>query len=105
VSPLCRRYVAALAQASRTHPSVAVGASPRAAMSIVRAASALAVADGRSYVAPGDVEIACEPVLSHRLLLHADADISGVSPAAVVRELLDVVPVPLSDEAAADPGA
>ncbi len=102
VSPLCRRYVGALAQVSRRHPSVAVGASPRAAMALIRAASALAVAGGRDFVTAGDVEIACEPALAHRLQLSPDAEVSGVNPADIVRELLDLVPVPLGDEAPPD---
>jgi MoxR-like ATPase len=102
VSPLCRRYVGALAQASRRHPSVAVGASPRAAMALIRTASALAVAGGRDFATAGDVEIACEPALAHRLQLSPDAEVSGVNPADIVRELLDLVPVPLGDEAPPD---
>jgi MoxR-like ATPase len=99
VSPLCRRYVAALAQSSRRHPSVAVGASPRAAMAVIRTASALAVADGRNFVTAGDVETACEPALAHRLLLSPEAEVSGVDASDIVRELLGVVAVPLGDEA------
>ncbi len=98
VSPLCRRYVGALAQASRRHPSVAVGASPRAALAVIRTASALAVADGRAFVTAGDVETACEPALAHRLQLSPEAEVSGVDPADIVRELLGLVPVPLGDE-------
>jgi MoxR-like ATPase len=104
VSPLCRRYVGTLAQASRHHPSVAVGASPRAAMALIRTASALAVADGRDFVTPGDVEISCEPAFAHRLQLSPEAEVSGVDPAGIVRELLDLVPVPLGDEAPPDRG-
>jgi MoxR-like ATPase len=104
VSPLCRRYVGALAQATRGHPSVLVGASPRAAMAVVRASSALAVADGRDYVTADDVATAAEPVLAHRLLLTPEAEVTDTTPAAVVRELLGVVPVPLGDEAGFDPG-
>ena len=102
VSPLCRRYVGALAQASRSHPSVAVGASPRAAIAVIRTASALAVAGGRAFVTAGDVEMACEPALAHRLQLNPAAEVSGVDPADIVRELLGLVPVPLGDEAPSD---
>jgi MoxR-like ATPase len=102
VSPLSRHYVAALAQASRRHPSVAVGASPRAAMALIRTGSALAVADGRGFVTAGDIETACEPALAHRLQLNPEAEVSGVEPADIVRELLDLVPVPLGDEAPPD---
>ena len=92
VSPLCRRYVGALAQASRRHPSVAVGASPCAALAVIRTASALAVADGRAFVTAGDVETACEPALAHRLQLSPEAEVSGVDPADIVRELLRAGP-------------
>jgi MoxR-like ATPase len=102
VSPLSRHYVGALAQASRRHPSVAVGASPRAAMALIRTGSALAVADGRGFVTAGDIETACEPALAHRLQLSPEAEVSGVEPADIVRELLDLVPVPLGDEAPPD---
>ena len=68
-------------------------------MGLIRAASALAVAEGREYVTADDVALAAEPVLAHRLLLEPDAEVTGTTAAAVVRELVDVVPVPLGDEA------
>jgi MoxR-like ATPase len=99
VSDACRHYVGALAQASRAHPAVDVGASPRGAMAVIRASSALAVAADRDYVTADDVAATAGPVLAHRLLLSPDAEVTGIDAADVVRELLDLVPVPLGDEA------
>jgi MoxR-like ATPase len=95
VAPAARVYVLDLVEATRTHPAVRVGASPRAALSLLRAARAVAVAGGRHYVTPDDVQAVAGPALAHRLLLHAGNEAAGGVSESVVREVLDLVPAPL----------
>jgi len=86
-------YLVRLVQATRTHPQVQLGASPRGSLALFRAAQALAALEGRDYVLPDDVKQLAVPVLAHRLTLKADSILRGVQPAAVVRDLLRQVPV------------
>ena len=95
VAPAARVYVLDLVEATRTHPAVRVGASPRAALSLLRAARAVAVAGGRDYVTPDDIQAVAGPALAHRLLLHAGNEAAGGVSESVVREVLDLVPAPL----------
>jgi MoxR-like ATPase len=85
-------YVIALAQYTRTHRRVALGASPRAALQLVHAAKARALLGGRDFVLPDDVKHLGPAVLSHRVMLSADAELEGMGPDAIVREALDRVP-------------
>ncbi len=103
LAPAARQYLLDLVAATRTHPSVAVGASPRAALALARAARALAVAAGRDHVAPDDVARAAAPTLGHRVLLRPGTETAGVGADQVVAELVEVVPVPLAQPVAADP--
>ena len=83
-------YVLRVVAATREHPSVALGASPRAALGWLRAAKARAWLDGRDFVLPDDLKVLALPVLAHRVFLQA-----GGSTAAFVREVMAGVPVPL----------
>ncbi|HEX9104607.1 MAG TPA: MoxR family ATPase [Polyangia bacterium] len=85
-------YVIALAQFTRTHRRVALGASPRAALQLVHASKARALLGGRDFVLPDDVKYLGPSVLSHRVMLSADAELEGMSADAIVREALDRVP-------------
>jgi MoxR-like ATPase len=87
-------YAVRLANATRSHPQVRVGVSPRGVIALTRAASAYALTDGRGYVVPEDLKVLAEPVFSHRLVLSADAQVRGVAPADVVRRVLEAVAVP-----------
>jgi MoxR-like ATPase len=82
--------------ASRKHPDVYLGASPRASIMLLRAARAYAAAEARDFVIPDDVKLLARPVLSHRVIVTADAVMSGRSVDAVLNELLHEVPVPVS---------
>jgi MoxR-like ATPase len=84
-----------LAAATRVHPRVRVGVSPRGVIALTRAASAWALAEGRGYVVPEDMKALVEPVFAHRLVLSPDAQVRGVTPAEVVAEVLHTVPVPV----------
>lgn len=86
-------YIVQLAEASRRHPEVSLGASPRAALNLLRCARARAVLCGRHYVTHEDVQAIVYPVLSHRLILRPEAEIEGRQTADVLRELLESVPV------------
>ncbi|HEY3186445.1 MAG TPA: MoxR family ATPase [Solirubrobacteraceae bacterium] len=89
-----RDYVLDLVAASRRHPDLLLGASPRGSLSLQRAARALAASFGRDYVIPDDVKRVLPAVLEHRLMLAPDAQLRGVSANDVVRSIMAAVPVP-----------
>jgi MoxR-like ATPase len=95
VAPPVRSYILDLVESTRAHPLVAVGASPRAALALIRVSSALAVASGRSFVTPDDVQEAAVPSLAHRLLLHTGVEVTGGEGEALVAEVAASIPVPL----------
>ena len=97
-----KEYVLDLVAASRNHTSVEHGGSPRASLAFVRGSKARAAIHGRDYVIPDDVKALAHSVLVHRLVLTADAEISGVSAAAVIDEILDSVDAPAGQEAEAE---
>ena len=83
-----------LAEASRRHPALLLGLSPRATLQLSRATRARAASQGREYGTPDDVKAVAEPVLSHRLMLRPDAMSRGVTGISVIREVVGSVPVP-----------
>lgn len=86
-------YIVRLAEESRKHPDVALGASPRAALNLLRCARARAVLEGRHYFTHEDVQAIAYGVLGHRLILRPEAEIEGKYVADVVREVLAAVEV------------
>lgn len=86
-------YIVRLAEETRKHPDVALGASPRAALNILKCARARAVLEGRHYFTHEDVQAIAFGVLGHRLIIRPEAEIEGKHVADVVREVLDAVPV------------
>ena len=80
-------YIVRLVQATRTHPRVALGASPRASLALMRQSKAWALLQGRDYVTPDDVRKMLRPVLEHRVMVTTDAAIEGVTSAAVVKDV------------------
>jgi MoxR-like ATPase len=88
------RYMVALAEGTRRHPSVRLGCSPRGTLMLFRAAQARALLEGRAFVIPEDVKVEGVPVLAHRLGLETKARYTGVSKEDIVREVLDAVAVP-----------
>ena len=94
VAPALKRYLVDLAAASRRHPHLALGMSPRATLALQRVARARAAAAGRAYVIPDDLKALAEPVLAHRLLVTPEAQLQGISPADALDEVLRAVPVP-----------
>lgn len=95
VAPEVRAYVLDVVEATRHHPSLLFGASPRAGLSLLRAAAAFAVTAGRDYVMPDDIKAVAAVVLGHRLALTSAAELGGYSAAGLVAELLASVPVPV----------
>jgi MoxR-like ATPase len=86
-------YIIDLAAASRVHPDLALGASPRAALCLLRCARARALLDGRHYFTHEDVHAVAPGVLGHRLIIRPEAEVEGKSTLDVVRQLLATVPV------------
>ncbi len=93
VDPAISDYIVRLVSASRTHPDVYLGASPRGSLAIYRAGQALAALSGRDYVIPDDVKALAEPALAHRIILKTSASIHGSDGRSVVSEMLMSVPV------------
>jgi MoxR-like ATPase len=89
------RYVVALLRHTRANRNLALGASPRAGIALLRLAKARALVERREYVTPDDIREMAEPVLSHRLLLGPEARSAGLEAADVVREALEGTPVPV----------
>jgi MoxR-like ATPase len=87
-------YVAEVARATRDHASVTLGASPRAAVSLLLASEAYAMLQGRDFVTPDDVKTMAPPCLRHRLVLRPEVEIEGVGTDAVLAEVLGSVTVP-----------
>ena len=88
------KYVVTLLHHTRESPRLALGASPRAGIALLRMAKARAVARGRDYVLPEDVQAVAVPVLEHRLIVAPEARATGVAGAEVVQEALDRTPAP-----------
>ena len=84
-----RAYLVALAQATRRHPDLALGASPRATLALFRAAQARAALAGREYALPDDLKRLAGPVWRHRLLLRPESALRGRTAAAILAEVLD----------------
>ena len=99
VSPTIRQYIVDVVEATRKHPDVYLGASPRASIMLLRASRATAAAEQRDYVIPDDVKSLTEPVLTHRVIITADAVMSGRSVGSILQELLAEVPVPVGGKA------
>ena len=87
-------YATRLARATRTWPGVAMGAGPRGSISLVRAARAVALLDGRDFVTPDDVKAIALPALRHRITLAPDLEIEGRHPDDVLRAVLETVEAP-----------
>ena len=96
VSDAVRRYAVDLVSATRRAPDLRLGASPRAALQLLRASKAQAALSGRDYVLPDDLQRLAQPVLAHRVLLTAEAQIARRSADAIVTDVLRSVPVPRS---------
>jgi MoxR-like ATPase len=87
-------YIVQIVRRTRDWPSLSLGASPRAAVSLMAVAKGFAAMDGRDYVIPDDVKGASQPVLRHRVVLRPEADLEGITPDQALDEVLRAVEVP-----------
>lgn len=94
VSNELKRYMVELTTATRGWPGVQLGASPRASITLMKVAQALAIFDGSDFVNPDHIQELAEPVIAHRLAMEPQAKFSGLTARGVVREVLKKVPVP-----------
>ena len=94
VDPAVADYIVRLTTATRSHPDVQLGASPRGSIALYRAGQALAALQGRDYVIPDDVKALAEGALAHRIFVGPAARIKDVTSRSIVQEILKAVPVP-----------
>jgi MoxR-like ATPase len=94
VSPAIAGYIVDLVAATRAHASLAVGASPRGSLALLKLARAAAALAGRDFVIPEDVKAVAVPALGHRLVLRPELWVQDVGGDDVVRDLLEEVPTP-----------
>ena len=92
VSPALQGYMIDIAEATRRHPALSLGVSPRATLALQRMARARAAAAGRNFATPDDVKALAGHVLSHRLVLNHDAELRGVTATELIEEILQVIP-------------
>ena len=95
LSPVLRSYLVQLIRATREHPDVELGASPRATLGLYRCAQALAAIRGQEFVTPDDIKTLAVPSLAHRVILKSMARLRERTQEAVVAELLEQQPVPI----------
>ena len=89
-----REYIVAIANATRNHNNIYLGASPRGSLALFRASQALAAIRGRGYVIPDDVKLLTKPTLAHRIIVTPAARVRSISTTAILDEILQSVPVP-----------
>jgi MoxR-like ATPase len=94
MEPGVQRYVVDIVRRSRSHPLVHYGGSPRASVALLLCAKALATIRGRDFTTPDDVRDISRPVLRHRLVLRAEAELDGATPDAVISDILKSADVP-----------
>ncbi len=94
IEPALFDYLLQVVRRTREWPTVALGASPRAAVSLMLVAQACAAMEGRAFLIPDDVKRAALPVLRHRIMLRPEAELEGHDPDRVLRDVLAAVPVP-----------
>ncbi len=94
IDDLVKEYIVKLVKATRKHPDVYLGASPRGSIALYKTGQARAAVEGRDYVTPDDVKALAMVTLAHRLIISPSARIKNVDPRAVIQEILDNTPVP-----------
>ena len=95
ISPVLRSYVVQLVRATREHPDVELGASPRATLGLYRCSQALAAIRGQDYVTPDDIKALARPALAHRIILKSMARLRERTQDSVIGELMEQQPVPI----------
>jgi MoxR-like ATPase len=87
-------YVSQIVRATRQHPRIEIGASPRGGLALLKVSRAMALISGRDYVTPDDIKTFVVDALAHRLLLNIEETLEGKSPAAIIEEISAAIPVP-----------
>lgn len=87
-------YIARIVNRTRTHPSLYLGASPRASLSILASSKAIAALQGRDFISPEDVKYVAPPVMAHRIILTPEKEMEGENTDSVVASVIDEVEVP-----------
>lgn len=90
-----RAYIVQVARATRNHPEIDLGASPRATLALYQSAQAWAATRGRNYVLPDDVKAMAPVVITHRLMIAPQAQLRGRQPEELVGDIVESVPVPV----------
>ncbi len=88
------KYISSITHKTRNHGKIYLGGSPRASLSILKSAKAIAAIRGRDFVTPEDIQFVAKPVLNHRLILTPEAEMEGLSTEDVVNEIIQTIEVP-----------
>ncbi|OGO00151.1 MAG: magnesium chelatase [Chloroflexi bacterium RBG_13_52_12] len=88
-------YVSTIVRATREHPRVEIGASPRGGLSLLKVSRAMALINGRDFVTPDDIKMFTVDALAHRIILKIEESLEGVNPRKVVEEIVEGIPAPL----------
>ena len=94
IDVLVQEYIVAIMNATRSHDSVYLGASPRGSLALQRLGQARAIIDGRDFVLPDDVKALVYPALGHRIILNAQARVKGATTQQTLEDCLQHLPVP-----------
>jgi len=95
ISPDIISFITSIVRASRIHPEVLMGSSPRGSIALMKASRAAALIDGRDFVSPDDVKKMTYPALAHRIVLKTEAQVEGITKKKIIDEILHGVKVPL----------
>jgi len=95
VNEIINEYVINIIFKTRTHPSIALGCSPRASLSLIKAVQAKAFIEQRDFVTPGDIKEIAPFVLAHRLILKQEEQLKNINPTDLIEDILKIVKVPI----------
>ena len=98
MDPKLRKYILDIVNGTREHEDVALGGSPRASLALMKTGQAIAALDGRPFVTPDDIKKMVMPVLGHRVILRPESRMRKVSIAALLKEVVSDVKVPILEE-------
>lgn len=91
-----QEYILKIITATRNHPDLALGGSPRASLALFKTSQALAALRGRDHILPDDIKTLAQAVIAHRLIVRPEAELRGKTAASIVREIIETVPLELS---------
>ena len=88
-------YVSCIVRATREHPKVEIGASPRGGLSLLKVSRAAALINGRDFVTPDDIKMFTSDALAHRIILKIEESLEGANPRKIIEEIVETIPAPL----------